>query len=134
MRRQDHGTRHAYLVAMPRDHRKLTAFRLSDDLAVLVYTTTQAFPLAERFGLQAQIRRAAVSIPTNIVEGCARDSERDYLRFLDIAFGSCREVLYLINLSARLGFIQPNAAAHLTDLADHTAGTLVKLRQALKRA
>ncbi|MBA3948598.1 MAG: four helix bundle protein [Acidobacteria bacterium] len=70
---------------MGRNHRQLTVFQKADELAVLVYRLTAKFPSDERFELRSQLRRAAVSTPTNIVEGCARDSRRDYARFLDIA-------------------------------------------------
>ena len=90
---------------MGRDHLKLTVFHKSDELAVLVYRLTGTFPADERFGLRAQLRRASLSVPTNIVEGCARDSRRDYIRFLDIAFGSSAETEYLLHVAARLGFL-----------------------------
>jgi len=88
-----------------RDHTKLRAFELADEVAMLVYRVTARFPKEELFGLTSQIRRAAVSVPSNIVEGCARDSQADYLRFLNIAFGSLRELHYQLNLSKRLGFL-----------------------------
>jgi len=78
---------------------------LADELVFLVYQVTAGFPREELFGLTSQIRRAAISIPSNIVEGCARDSEAEYLRFLNIAFGSLRELHYQLNLSMRLGFL-----------------------------
>ena len=88
-----------------RDHHKLRAFEMADEVAVLVYQVTGGFPKEELYGLTSQMRRAAVSVPSNIVEGCARDSQADYLRFLVMAFGSLRELHYQIRLSKRLGFL-----------------------------
>ncbi|MGE3888614.1 MAG: four helix bundle protein [Vicinamibacterales bacterium] len=118
---------------MARDHRKLTAFDLADELTLCVYRFTKGFPAAERFGLQAQIRRAAVSVPANIVEGCARNGERDYLRFLEIAFGSCRELLDLVNLSQRLGFLDTDGSSAIETLGNRTAGAILRLRESLDR-
>ena len=77
-------------------------FVLADELVVDAYAWTRQLPGDERFGLTAQIRKAAVSVPTNIVEGCARHSTRDYLHFIDIALGSASEVRYLLSLARRL--------------------------------
>ncbi len=88
-----------------RDHTKLRAFELADDIAVLVYRMTKQFPKEEVYGLTSQMRRAAVSVPSNIVEGCARESQAEYLRFLEIAFGSLRELHYQFSLAKRLGYL-----------------------------
>ena len=77
-----------------RDHTKLRAFELADEVALQIYQVTADFPKEERYGLTAQMRRAAVSVPSNIVEGCARDSQADYLSFLYVVFGSLRELHY----------------------------------------
>jgi four helix bundle protein len=99
-----------------RDHNKLRAFELADELALLAYQITSGFPNEERYGLTSQIRRAAVSVPSNIVEGCARDSQSDYLRFLYIAFGSLREMRYQLSLADRLGFLSSqNGPAQLEE-------------------
>ncbi len=88
-----------------RDHRNLRAFQLADELALLVYRETVGFPKEELFGLTSQMRRCAVSVPSNIAEGCGRNSEADFLRFLDIASGSLRELQYQVTLASRLGYI-----------------------------
>ena len=70
-----------------RDHTKLRAFEIADEVAILIYRITAKFPKDELYGLASQVRRAAVSVPSNIVEGCARDTKTDYRRFLTVAFG-----------------------------------------------
>ena len=87
-----------------RDHTKLRAFELADEVVLLIYRATREFPKEEIYGLTSQMRRAAVSVPSNIVEGCARESQTEYLRFLEIAFGSLRELHYQFGLSKRLGY------------------------------
>lgn len=98
---------------MSRDHRKLHVFAQADELIVIVYAATAAFPADERFGLCAQLRRAAVSVAANIVEGCARRSTREYVQFINIATGSTAETLYLIELSCRLGYLKTEAHGQL---------------------
>ena len=116
-----------------RDHTKLKAFELADRLAVDIYRATATFPREERYGLGAQIRKAAVSTPSNIVEGCARHSEADYLRFLDIAYGSARELEYQLSLAVRLNYLTEDAYALLAAKAVEVAKVLNGLIRALRR-
>jgi four helix bundle protein len=93
---------------MSRDHERLRVFREAHQLTLLIYEHTRGFPREEWFGVRAQIRRAAISIPCNIVEGNARQTARDYLRFLHIALGSAAELKYLVSLTADLGLATPD--------------------------
>ncbi len=88
-----------------KDFRDLKVWEKSHNLALLVYKHTQPFPKQEMFGLTSQMRRAAVSIPTNIAEGCGRGSNPELARFLSIAMGSASELEYLLLVSSGLGFL-----------------------------
>jgi four helix bundle protein len=121
-----------WMIHMARDHRKLRAFAQADDLVLDVYKATADIAKTERYGLRSQIRRAAVSVPANIVEGCARESEGDYIRFLDIAYGSCRELIYLIGLGRRLGLLKLATATELEERGEIVAATVASIRRALK--
>ena len=78
-----------------------------------VYEITSKLPPEERYGLRSQIRRAAVSTPTNIVEGCVRGSDRHYLKYLETSLGSACEVRYLLGLCVRLSMLNAQACDEL---------------------
>jgi len=88
-----------------KDFRKQKVWQKAHDLALEVYRVTEAFPKTELFGLTSQIRRAGVSIPANIAEGCGRDTDADFARFLQIAMGSASELEYHLLLAHDLEFL-----------------------------
>lgn len=88
-----------------KDFRNLKVWEYSHKIAVDIYSSTLNFPKEELYGLVSQIRRASVSIPTNIAEGCGRGSNSDFKRFLQIAFGSACELEYLLFLSSELNYL-----------------------------
>jgi four helix bundle protein len=87
-----------------RDPDKLNVFAAAEELALAAYRTTAGFPAVERFGLTAQIRRTAVSIGSNIAEGCHRQGSRALAAFLHQSLGSTGEMQFQIRLAVRLGF------------------------------
>jgi four helix bundle protein len=116
-----------------RDHTKLRAFQLADELAIHIYRISLNFPKEEMFGLTSQMRRCAVSVPSNIVEGSARESHAEYLRFLEIAFGSLRELHYQYGLAVRLGYISENKTDNLESKLTETEKVLGSLVRSLRK-
>ena len=98
---------------MSRDHRKLRVFVLADRLVFDVYGASKKFPPDERYGLRSEIREAARSAATNIVEGSARRHQNEYVNLLNIAHGSASEARYLSSVAARLGYISNDVAEML---------------------
>ncbi len=117
-----------------RDHTKLTAFQLADEVAIYIYRLTKKFPKDELFGLTSQMRRAAVSVPSNIVEGCARESQSEYFRFLEIAFGSLRELHYQFELSEKLGYLDGCEAGSCEGKIIETEKVLSALLKSMRKS
>jgi four helix bundle protein len=117
---------------MGRDHRKLRVFHQADALALRIYKETQGFPVEERFGLQRELRRAAVSVPSNIVEGSARRTTREYCHYVDIAAGSLQEACYLTEFAGKLGYIAPDIVDSIGGDARILASGLESLVRSLR--
>jgi four helix bundle protein len=119
-----------------RDHKRLKVFEMADSIALEVYRFTASFPKEEVYGLTSQIRRAAVSVPSNIVEGCSRESQADYKRFLEISFGSLKELRYQLSLSARLGYFVGSRASEFDaklDATEKVLGALIRSQRSTAR-
>ena len=117
---------------MSRDHTKLRAFQLADSLVIDIYRATATFPPEERYGVQSQIRRSAVSVAANLVEGSGRRGDKEYLNFCNVACASAFETRYLLDLSFRLGMLS-SAVHHLLEpRLTHLCKSLVKLVLALE--
>ena len=117
---------------MHSSHRNSVAWQKGMQLAALIYKVTQGFPVDERFGLTNQLRRAAVSIPSNIAEGKGRLSTGELIQFLGIARGSTLEVQTQLELASMLGFWDPagivEAQAVVVEEIRILNATLVTLR------
>lgn len=118
---------------MYNDTSKLIVWQKSHELALGIYELTKVFPKDELFGLTSQVRRAAVSVPSNIGEGKARDSSKEYKRFLLIARGSLEETKYQLLLAKDLQYISENKYKEILKQAEEVGkllnGLLVKLRE-----
>ncbi len=97
-----------------KDFRQLQIWERSHQLTLRIYRITRQFPSEERYGLIAQMRRSGSSIPTNIAEGCGRNSEADFARFLDHSMGSASELEYQLILSHDLGYLPADQFAEIS--------------------
>lgn len=98
-----------------RDFRRLQVWERAHELALAVYLVTRAFPKEEVYGLTSQVRRAAISVPTNIAEGCGRDSAIEFARFLEIGMGSAKELEYQLLLARDLGYVDADEYGNLAE-------------------
>ena len=109
------GTQLAVRDDMSRNYKELRVFQAADSLVEEIYTLSNSFPIEERYGLRSQVRRAAASVATNIVEGSVRRSERFWVSYLETALGSACETHYLLELSLRLRLLDETRVQALCD-------------------
>jgi four helix bundle protein len=107
-------------------YKKLIVWKKADDLAYQIYVGTKKFPKEEIYGITSQLRRAALSIPTNLVEGTGRQGRRELKRFVNIALGSTAETEYLLDFGLRLGYFSKEVHKTLQDLRQEVGNLLWK--------
>ncbi|MBC5838368.1 four helix bundle protein [Flavobacterium muglaense] len=115
-----------------RDYKNYTVWQDGHQLTMIIYNLTKHFPKEELFGLTSQLRRATSSVPTNIAEGCGRESDADFRRFLIMAHGSATEVEYLLFLSFELEYTSKEAYEDFTEKIVVLRKQLRKLIEKLK--
>lgn len=117
---------------MEKGYKKLIVWQKADDLAYQVYLETKKFPKDEIYGITSQLRRAAISIPTNIVEGAGRQSRNERKQFANIALGSLAETEYLLEFCCRLTYLDKENYKRLENLRREVGGLLWNFYKSLK--
>ena len=112
-------------------YQRFEAWKLSHELAVEIYKATDQWPSSERYQLTSQIRRAALSAPTNIAEGSSKRGRLEFRRYLDIARGSLAEVSYLLLFSRERGIVDEETFRRLNDLREHASKVIWGLYMSL---
>ena len=113
------------------NYKKLVVWQKADELAKAVYRATKDFPKEELYGLTSQLRRATLSVPTNIVEGYARKGKKELLQFLNMALGSLAETEYLLDFVLSLGYFKQDEHKNLQDLRQYVGNLLWKFYQSI---
>ena len=111
----------------------LVAWQKAMDLVEAVYRTTRAFPKEELYGLSSQLRRAAISIPSNIAEGHCRNGRREFVHYLSIALGSLGELETQVMISERLGYLAAHESSKIQASAAEAGRIIVGLMHSLER-
>lgn len=114
------------------DFRDLKVWEKGHGLVLAVYQATRGFPRDELYGLTSQMRRAAVSIPANVAEGCCRSGDAEFARFAQIAMGSASELKYYFILARELEFINTDGHERLTTKVDEVQKMLASLIRKLR--
>ncbi|GGD86156.1 four helix bundle protein [Planktosalinus lacus] len=117
-----------------RDFKKYDIWHLSHEFTLEVYKITNLFPKEELYGLTSQIRRASLSIPTNISEGCGRNSDAEFNQFLNIALGSALETEYLLMLSKDLAYLKNDVFVKMESKINEIKSKIYNLKQKLTRS
>ena len=110
----------------------LEIWKLSREFSSEIYVATSIFPDNEKFGLVNQLRRASISVPSNIAEGCSRSSNNDFSRFLEIAIGSIYEIETQLLISFDLGYVNQSKLDELTNNLNQILKMISKFRSTLK--
>jgi four helix bundle protein len=114
-----------------RDFKELKVWQKAHRVVLDIYAQSRAFPDEERFGLTAHLRKSALSVASNIAEGCGREGEREFARFLSIAAGSASETEYQLLLARDLGYLAPEAHRKLDAQVSEVRRMLASFMQKL---
>lgn len=115
-----------------RPHKKLEVWKRAIEFVTKIYKSTELFPDSEKFGLTSQIRRSAVSIPSNIAEGAGRTGKKEFIQFLSIAQGSTSELETQLIIANNLGFLKPEDMYVLDEL-DEISRMIIGLTKSLRK-
>jgi len=118
---------------MPGNYRNLLVWQLADGLFFEIDALSKTFPEHQRYGLTAQLRRAALSVPSNIVEGTSRFNPRETLQFLRTSWGSLSETEYLLSVARRLEYLSSERHSQLEERIARTGGALRALARSVER-
>lgn len=112
-------------------YKKLIVWKKADELAYQVYLATKTFPKEEIYGITSQLRRASLSVPTNIVEGYGRQGRKELMQFVNVALGSLAETEYLLDFSLRLNYFDKKQHEKLQNLRQEVGNLLWKFYKSL---
>ena len=111
-----------------RTYKTLDVYTVAKELVIRVYALLRMFPQEEQYALCDQLRRAVISVPSNVAEGLGRTSEKEQLRFIEIAYGSLMEVETQIDIACDLHYVSPDSISEILELIDREARLLSGLR------